>query len=71
MFCAAIAEIVESIVDGTRNKKVMIFSTMPTAAAISTPRLFAIIVMNRNDTWMNPSCAAIGAPMLKSPLNAV
>jgi len=38
MFCAPKAETVESIDDGIKNKKPMIFSTMPTAAASVSPR---------------------------------
>ena len=33
----------------------MIFSTIPTAAATFTPRLFAIAVMTRKETWIRPS----------------
>ena len=39
----------DNILDGTKNKKLMIFSTTPTAAAISTPRLLAIIVIMINE----------------------
>ena len=37
------------------NKNEIIFSTIPTAADISTPRVFAIIVIIKNETCMNPS----------------
>ena len=45
----------ESMAEGTRERKLMIFSTMPTAAATSTPRLFAMAVMMRKEIWMRPS----------------
>ena len=45
IFCAPSADTVESIEDGTRKRKLIIFSTIPTAAAVSSPRLFAIIVI--------------------------
>ena len=54
-FCAAKAATVESMAEGTRKRKLMIFSTMPTAAATSTPRLFAMAVMIRKEIWMSPS----------------
>ena len=37
IFCAAIAETADSIEDGTKNTKLMIFSTIPTAAASFNP----------------------------------
>lgn len=49
MHWAQIAEIADSILDGTKNKKPMIFSTMPTAAAMLTPLEFAITVIIIND----------------------
>lgn len=48
--CAPSAETVDSIDDGTKNTKLMNFSTTPTAAASVRPRRFAMIVMRRNDT---------------------
>ena len=49
-FCAPSAETVESIDDGMRKRKPMIFSTMPTAAASVRPRRLAMIVMMTNET---------------------
>ena len=66
MFCAPNADTVESIEDGTRNRKLMIFSTIPTAAATLSPLRLAMIVMMINATWINPSCAAIGTPILST-----
>ena len=63
MFCAPSTETVESIDEGTRKMKLMIFSTMPTAAASVRPRIFAMTVMTRKATWMKPSCSEIGTPM--------
>ncbi len=48
-FCAATAETVDIMAEGTRKRKLMIFSTTPTAAETSTPRLFAMAVMTRNE----------------------
>ena len=45
MFCAPSAETVESMDEGTRNTKLMNFSTMPTAAASVSPRRLAMIVI--------------------------
>ena len=50
MFCAPSAETVESMEDGTKNRKLMTFSTMPTAAASVSPRWFAMTVMTMNAT---------------------
>jgi hypothetical protein len=50
IFCAPSAETVESIDDGMRKRKPMIFSTMPTAAASVRPRRLAMIVMMTNET---------------------
>ena len=50
MACDEIVETVCIIVDGTRKRNEIIFSTIPTAALISTPRLFAIIVIMRKAT---------------------
>ena len=63
MHCAPSADTVESMDDGTRNRKLMIFSTMPTAAASVRPRRLAMTVMNKNAIWISPSCSAIGTPM--------
>jgi len=38
-------DVVESMEDGIRNRKLMIFSTIPTAAAASRPRRLAMMVM--------------------------
>ena len=65
MHCAPRADTVESMDDGTRNKKLMIFSTMPTAAASVRPRRLAMTVMNKNAIWISPSCSATGTPMRK------
>lgn len=51
---------------GTMNKKLIIFSTRPTAAASTSPRWLAITVININATWMQPSCTATGTPNLKN-----
>ena len=66
MFCAQSADTVDSIDDGTRNTKLMIFSTMPTAAAASSPRRLAMTVMTMKAIWISPSCAATGTPMRSS-----
>ena len=50
MFWAASADTVDSMVEGTRNRMPMIFSTMPTAAASFRPRRLANTVMARKDT---------------------
>ena len=65
MHCAPRADTVESMDDGTRNKKLMIFSTMPTAAASVRPRRLAMTVINKNAIWISPSCSATGTPMRK------
>ena len=65
MFCDAIAEIEESMADGTMTPKPMNFSTMPTAAASYSPRPLAMMVMAMKATWMKPSCMAIGTPIFK------
>ena len=57
------ADTVESMDDGTRNRKLMIFSTMPTPAASVRPRRLAMTVMNKNAIWISPSCSATGTPM--------
>ena len=54
------AETAERSEDGTRKRKLMIFSTMPTAAASVTPRRFAIMVMMRKEIWINASWTAMG-----------
>ena len=48
-FCAESTETADSMQDGTKNKMPIIFSTMPTAAALFNPLLFAIIVIIRNE----------------------
>ncbi len=65
MFCADKAETAESIVDGTKNTTPMIFSTIPTAAASTSPLRFAIIVMTINATCIKVSCKATGTPIFK------
>ena len=55
MFCAPSAETVDSIDDGIRKRKLIIFSTIPTAAASFNPRRFAIIVITINATCISPS----------------
>ena len=50
MFWAPSADTVESMELGTRKRKLMIFSTMPTAAASVRPRWFAMMVMSMKDT---------------------
>ena len=55
MFGAPRAETVESMEDGIRNRKLMTFSTMPTAAASLSPRWLAMMVMTRKAIWMRPS----------------
>ena len=47
------------------NKKLIIFSTRPTAAASTSPRWLAMTVININATWMQPSCTATGTPILR------
>ena len=44
------ADTVESMELGTRKRKLMIFSTMPTAAASVSPRWLAMMVMIIKDT---------------------
>ena len=46
--------------------KLMIFSTMPTAAASVIPRSLAMTVITRKATWMNPSWRAMGTPIRSS-----
>ncbi len=58
MFCAPSAETVESMEEGTRNRKLMIFSTMPTVAASFNPRRLAMMVMTINAIRIRPSCRA-------------
>ncbi len=65
MACDEIVETVCIIVDGTRKRNEIIFSTIPTAALISTPRLFAIIVIMRKATWIKPSCKLTGIPIFR------
>ncbi len=65
IFCAPSADTVESIEDGTRKRKLMIFSTMPTAAASLKPRRFAMIVIMINAIRISPSCMATGIPILR------
>ena len=60
--CAPSADTVESIDDGTRNTKLMNFSTTPTAAASVRPRRLAMTVMIKNEIWIKPSCMATGTP---------
>ena len=67
MFCAAIAETVASIAEGTMNSSPMNFSTIPTAAASFSPLPFAITVMAMNAIWMKPSWSEIGTPVLSIP----
>ena len=67
IFCAHRAETVDSIEDGTRKNRLIIFSTMPTAAASFKPRRLAIMVMTMKAIWINPSCMAIGNPIFKRP----
>ena len=57
----------DSIALGTRNRNPISFSTTPTAAATSSPRLFATMVMTRNDTCMSPSWNAMGTPTFRMP----
>ena len=62
-FWAPSADTVDSIEDGTRKMKLMIFSTMPTAAASVRPRRLAMTVISKNEIWISPSCKATGTPM--------
>ena len=62
-FCAPSADTVESIDEGTRNRKHIIFSTMPTAAESVRPRRFAMTVRIINATWISPSWSETGTPM--------
>ena len=64
-FCAASADTVDSMEDGTRNTKLMTFSTMPTAAASFRPRWLAMMVMRMKDTCIKPSCSVTGTPTRK------
>ena len=66
MFCAPKAETVDSMEEGTKNRKLMIFSTMPTAAASFSPRRLAMMVMMIKEIWINPSCKAMGTPIFSS-----
>ena len=71
MFWAPRADTVESMEEGTRNKKPIIFSTMPTAAASVRPRRLAMMVMTMKETWMKPSCKAMGMPIFsRRPITA-
>ena len=65
MFWAARADTVDSIELGTRNTKLMTFSTMPTAAASSRPRPLAMTVISRKEIWIKPSCKATGTPTFR------
>ena len=66
MFWAPSADTVDSMDDGTRNRKLMIFSTMPTAAASVRPRRLAMTVMTMKAIWIRPSCMAMGTPTRNS-----
>ena len=70
-FWAPSADTVDSIEDGTRKMKLMIFSTMPTAAASVRPRRLAMTVMSKNEIWISPSCKATGTPMLAAQATAI
>ena len=71
IFCAASAETVASIEDGTMKSALITFSTIPTAAASFKPRLFAITVIMINAIWIQPSWIATGIPIFKiSPSTA-
>ena len=63
MFCAPSAETVESIEEGIKNRKLITFSTIPTAAASFSPRWLAIIVITINAIWIKPSWKAMGTPI--------
>ena len=65
-FWAPKADTVDNMEDGTKNRKLITFSTIPTAAASVRPLLFAIIVIMINATWIRPSCIAIGKPIFNS-----
>ena len=67
-FWAPKADTVESMDEGTKNKKLITFSTIPTAAASVRPLLFAIIVIMINATWIRPSCMAMGKPIFNNLL---
>ena len=64
-FCAPSAETADSINDGTRNRKPMIFSTIPTAAASVSPRRLAMTVITMKEIWINLSCTEMGTPIFK------
>ena len=49
IFCAPIADTADSIDEGTKNTKPIIFSTMPTAAASVRPLRLAIAVISIKD----------------------
>lgn len=66
IFCAASADTVASMEDGTINAALINFSTIPTAAAGFKPRWFAMIVITINATWIKPSCNATGTPIESS-----
>ena len=64
-FCADMAETVESIADGTIKSSPINFSTMPTAAASSSPRILAMMAIRIKETCIKPSCSATGKPIFK------
>jgi len=63
IFCAPSADAVDSMDEGTRNRKPITFSTMPTAAASVRPRWLTMTVMKIKAIWIRPSCRAMGTPM--------
>ena len=66
-FWAATEETAADMAEGTRNRKQMIFSTMPTAAATLTPLALAMAVITRKEIWISPSWKAMGTPTERIP----
>ena len=62
-FWEAIALTELSMADGTRKRKLISFSTIPTAAASTTPRWLTMTVIRRNDTCTKASCRQMGRPV--------
>ena len=65
IFCAPSAETVESMENGIRNRKLMIFSTMSTAAASARPRRLERMVITIKEIWIKPSCSVMGMPIFR------
>ena len=65
IFCAESAETVASMDEGMIKIALIIFSTIPTAAASFRPLWFAMTVMMIKAIWIQPSWTATGNPTRK------